>query len=70
MGIAIHPERRAGGLAKNFMNFLHAEAKKRGATKVRLTVYADNNTALGLYKSLGYHLVDKQGDAYIGYIPL
>ena len=70
LGIAIHPEKRASGLSKNFMIFLHAEAKKKGAAKVRLKVHSDNITAFGFYKRLGYDFMDKEGDSYIGYIGL
>ena len=70
LGITIHPEKRARSLAKHFMIFLHAEAKNKGASKVRLKVYSDNIKAIGLYKSLGYDFINKEGDSYIGYIGL
>lgn len=54
LGIAIHPALRGRGLARPFMHFLHAAARLRGAPRVRLKVYADNGTALALYRSLGY----------------
>ena len=36
------------------MHFLHAAARTRGATQVRLKVYHENVPAGGLYESLGY----------------
>ena len=36
------------------MNHLHAEARRRGADRVRLRVHPDNVAARRLYESLGY----------------
>jgi len=54
LGIAIHPESRGSGLAMALMTYLHAEARRRGASQVRLKVYQDNERAIAIYRSLGY----------------
>ena len=70
LGIVIHPEMRNCGLAKDFVSFLHDKAKKMGAAKVRLKVYEDNITAIGLYKKLGYHFKTKADGQLVGFIKL
>jgi ribosomal protein S18 acetylase RimI-like enzyme len=54
LGIAVDPGERGRGLARLMMLFLHAAARRRGADRVRLTVGADNEPALRLYRELGY----------------
>jgi ribosomal-protein-alanine N-acetyltransferase len=62
LGISIHPDWRAKGLGRKFMNLLHKQAIKCGASKVRLSVYPDNTTAITLYNSMGYGIIDvKEG---------
>jgi len=70
LGIAIHPEARGRGLARPFMAFLHAAAKARGATKVRLTVHNENQRAVELYRRLGYQLEAKNDHELIGVLVL
>jgi ribosomal protein S18 acetylase RimI-like enzyme len=70
LGIAIHPEARGRGLARPFMAFLHAAAKARGATKIRLTVYNDNQRAVELYRRLGYQFEAKNDRELVGLLVL
>jgi ribosomal protein S18 acetylase RimI-like enzyme len=70
VGLAIAPEARGRGLARAFMAFLHAAAKQRGATQVRLTVDRDNLRAVELYRRLGYQLEPKNDDQLVGRLPL
>ena len=70
LGIAIHPEARGRGLARPFMAFLHAAAKFRGATKVRLTVYGENRRAVELYRRLGYVFQAKNDRELVGVLEL
>ncbi len=64
LGIAVDADARGTGLGRLVMLWLHAEARRRGAAKVRLKVYPGNATAVRLYESLGYvferDLVDGQ----------
>ncbi len=55
LGIAIRAEARRIGLGRALMLYLHAEARRRGAARIRLKVYPDNKPAVELYRSLGYH---------------
>ena len=50
----VEPHARRNGIATALVRQGEHECKMRGATQVRLTVYALNDAALGLYQSLGY----------------
>lgn len=54
LGIAIHSDARGIGLGRAMMLLLHAEARRRGSSRIRLKVYPDNRVAVELYRSLGY----------------
>jgi ribosomal protein S18 acetylase RimI-like enzyme len=54
LGIAVHPDHRGRGIARQLMDHLHAVAAARGAARVRLKVYRKNLAAVRLYDSLGY----------------
>ena len=70
LGIAIHPHFRKQGLGREFMMFLHDQARAKGATKVRLKVYSNNAGPLQLYESLGYSFADEENGQIIGYYDL
>jgi len=70
LGIAIHPDARGTGLASTFMQFLHAAARLRGATRVRLKVNSENTAARRLYQSLGYRFEDSDGGEIVGFVDL
>jgi ribosomal protein S18 acetylase RimI-like enzyme len=68
LGIAIHPAARGLGLGRAMMAYLHLEARRRGAPKIRLKVYPDNATAVSLYRSLGYgFLPELEEGQLVGY---
>jgi ribosomal protein S18 acetylase RimI-like enzyme len=69
LGLAVHPAERGRGLGRELMERLHQEARARGATRVRLTVYADNEPARRLYEDLGYEL-EERGDDLVGFLAL
>lgn len=54
LGIAVHPDHRGRGIARQLMDHLHAVAAARGAARVRLKVYRQNLAAVRLYESLAY----------------
>lgn len=54
LGLAVHPSARGMGLGRLLMEFLHVQAARKGADKVRLRVSIDNSKAIQLYKGLGY----------------
>jgi ribosomal protein S18 acetylase RimI-like enzyme len=70
LGIAIHPSARATGLGKVLMYFLHAAARRRGATKVRLRVKPDNSKAIRLYEALGYEFHSQEAEYLVGTLDL
>jgi ribosomal-protein-alanine N-acetyltransferase len=53
-GIFIDHERHGQGIGRRFTVWTIEQARRRGCPAVRLTVYADNAAALGLYASLGF----------------
>lgn len=53
-GIFIDHERQGQGIGRRFTAWTIEQARRRGCPAVRLTVYADNAAALGLYASLGF----------------
>lgn len=68
LGIAIHPSCRRGGLGIALMHFLHAAARRRGASKVRLRVRQDNAAAKSLYERMGYSFASTEGEYAVGII--
>jgi ribosomal-protein-alanine N-acetyltransferase len=65
LGIAVHPNERGSGVARAFMHYLHAAARRHGAPRVRLKVYPDNLAARTLYESLGYVFTEKAADGQL-----
>lgn len=71
LGIFVDRSVRGTGLAKAFMHFLHAAAKVKGAEKVRLKVFPENEPAFRLYKSLGYEFREEKEDGqFVGFFDL
>jgi len=66
LGIAVHPQHRGRGIARQFMQHLHRVAVGRGAERVRLKVYRHNQAAVGLYKSLGYSFTPHNDAEWLG----
>ena len=52
----VEPHARRKGIATALIRQCEHECKMRGADEVKLTVYALNEGALGLYQSLGYDI--------------
>ncbi len=70
LGLAIHPRQRGRGLARDFLGFLVAAARGRGAQTLRLTVHRENLQAVGLYRSMGFCLREKTPAMLEGFLPL
>jgi ribosomal protein S18 acetylase RimI-like enzyme len=71
LGICVDSEVRGFGLGRAIMYYLHAEARRRKAQKIRLKVYPGNRGALALYRSLGYVFSDAlEQDQLVGYLEL
>jgi ribosomal-protein-alanine N-acetyltransferase len=54
LGLAVHEDCRRRGYGRLMMEWLHAEARRRGASQVRLRVAGTNGPARALYAQLGY----------------
>jgi ribosomal protein S18 acetylase RimI-like enzyme len=70
LGIAIHPSARSTGLGTMFMHFLHAAARRNGATQVRLRARPDNIKAIELYKKIGYKFKTEESEYLVGIFDL
>ena len=54
LGIAVRTSAQGRGLGRTMMGCLQAEARREGATVLRLRVHAENVRARRLYEALGY----------------
>jgi ribosomal protein S18 acetylase RimI-like enzyme len=70
LGLALRPDVRGTGLARCMMEFLHAAARQRGSTSVRLTVEPDNVAARRLYDRLGYAFSSPEHGKLVGTLAL
>lgn len=67
LGIAIHQAARGIGLGRAMMAYLHCEARRRDAARIRLKVYPDNAVAVALYRSLGYEFTGTEDGQLVGF---
>lgn len=65
LGVAVSPNYRGKGIGRVMMEYLHAIAKLRGASKVQLKVHQQNTRARLLYTALGYEWVDELVDGQL-----
>lgn len=70
LGIAVHPDFRGQGLARQMIKQLHDIARMRGAASVRLKVYRDNTAAVSLYQKFGYVLSEHDASQWLGRLVL
>lgn len=70
LGIIIHPKARGQGLGKIFMRFLHMAGRRKGARRVRLKVYPDNQRAVALYEACGYVFRAEEAGQLVGFLDL
>jgi ribosomal-protein-alanine N-acetyltransferase len=70
LGMALHPSARGQGLGRTFMELLHDAARTRGARRVRLKVYPENEPARTLYERLGYTFSDRNEEQLVGFFDL
>ena len=71
LGIIIAPEARRTGLALLVMQYLHHNARLRGASMIRLKVYPANVAAVSLYRKIGYRFDSSADDGQlIGFFDL
>ena len=62
--VAVLPEFRRQGIAKEFMRQIEQWSKERGASAMMLEVEHTNQSAIALYKNLGYMKISVRMDYY------
>lgn len=62
--VAVLPDFRRQGIAREFMRQIEAWAQDRGASALMLEVEKSNTAAIELYKSLGYMQISVRMDYY------
>lgn len=62
--VAVLPEFRRQGIAREFMRQIEEWAKSRAASALMLEVEISNTAAIELYKSLGYQQISVRMDYY------
>lgn len=55
--LAVHPEQRGRGLARNLMEHIVGSERKAGKKALRLDVIENNTAAEGLYQKLGFRYI-------------
>ena len=55
--LAVHPEQRGKGLARNLMEHIVGSERKAGKKALRLDVIENNTAAEGLYQKLGFRYI-------------
>src|SRR5436190_1957479 len=71
LGIAVDPATQGRGYGRKLMEFLHELAKQRGARKIRLKVYPDNERAVRVYRELGHEFEPAlENGQLVGYLDL
>ena len=62
--VAVLPDFRRQGIAREFMRQIEQWSKERGASAMMLEVEQSNSAAIELYKSLGYMKISVRMDYY------
>ena len=70
LGIVVSASHRGLGLGRGMMEHLHAVARDRGATTIRLKVYKANTVAAQLYRRMGYVLSDHNEREWLGILDM
>ncbi len=63
-GIAVLPEKRRQGIAKELMSEMLSCLKRRGSKRIQLEVRQSNSGAIALYESFGFSLDGIRRDYY------
>jgi len=57
--VAVTPECRRGGIARQLLIEAERRLRDRGCPKINLQVLPDNDAAVALYRSLGFRIEDR-----------
>ena len=69
LAISVRKEYRGGGIGTALMRTILGELRKRGYEKVSLSVQKANY-AVGMYRNVGFRIIDEKEDEYIMVCPL
>jgi len=69
-GGCVHPDLRSAGLGHALLVHAVAESRSAGATKLRLTVYKNNQRGVHLYSKFGFVFQDKDEKSVVGFLDL
>ena len=69
LAISVRKEYRGGGIGTVLMRTILGELRKRGYEKVSLSVQKANY-AVGMYRNVGFRIIDEKEDEYIMVCPL
>jgi ribosomal protein S18 acetylase RimI-like enzyme len=58
--LVVDPEFRRRGIGWSLMEHAHQWAREKGATEVELNVYEFNQSAMALYRQLGYETISRR----------
>ena len=64
--LAVHPEYKTAGLAKNLVDYVEQIAKNKGYNIIRLDTYSKNTAANKFYRKMGYQYA---GDINLEFMP-
>jgi len=53
--VAVHPDYRRKGIARQLVNAVQEDVRRRGGNEILLQVVRDNEAAIKLYQSMGYN---------------
>jgi ribosomal-protein-alanine N-acetyltransferase len=62
--LAVHPDLRRLGVGRALLGAVIEEARQRGAGRVYLRVRLSNTPAQGLYRSLGFRVIERRPGHY------
>lgn len=62
--LAVHRDQAGRGLGRLLLEAAEAAARRRGCTRIRLEVRADNDRAARFYRTAGYRHADREEDYY------
>lgn len=62
--LAVHPDHAGRGLGRRLLDAAETEARRRGCTRIRLEVRADNDRAARFYRMADYRHAEREEDYY------
>lgn len=69
-GVCLLPTHRSQGLGQQLLRYALERCRRRGAGRVRLTVYRDNARAVHVYRKFGFVFSPKNEQEWVGLLDL